>query len=316
MRRHLSALLALGLGGSMILGIASAAATEAAGEALVGRWDITIHTPAGDLPSWLEIRRSGFRTLVGRFVGVVGSARPISRVEAEGGELRFSLPPQWEDGKDDLSFRGRLRGDTTTGSMTFPDRRRFDWSARRAPSLQRPAAPKWAAPIRLFNGTDLSGWRALGGSRSRWQVADGVLRNAAGGANLATERKFSDFKLHAELRLPAGSNSGVYLRGRYEVQIADALGEPPSDRLGAVYGFLAPSEDAARGPDAWQSLDITLIGRRITVMLNGRTVICDREIPGITGGALDSDEGAPGPLLLQGDHGPVEFRDITLTPAQ
>lgn len=316
MRRHLSALLAFGLGGSLILGIASAAAAEAAGEALVGRWDITIHTPAGDLPSWLEIRRSGFRTLVGRFVGVVGSARPISRVEAEGGELRFSLPPQWEDGKDDLSFRGRLRGDTITGSMTFPDRRRFDWSARRAPSLQRPAAPKWAAPIRLFNGTDLSGWRALGGSRSRWQVADGVLRNASGGANLATEWKFSDFKLHAELRLPAGSNSGVYLRGRYEVQIADALGEPPSDRLGAVYGFLAPSEDAARGPDAWQSLDITLIGRRITVMLNGRTVVCDREIPGITGGALDSDEGAPGPLLLQGDHGPVEFRDITLTPAQ
>lgn len=314
MRRHLSVLLAFGLGGSMILGIASAVATEAAGEALVGRWDINIHTPAGDLPSWLEIRRSGFRTLVGQFVGVVGSARPISRVEVEDGELRFSLPPQWEDGKDDLSFRGRLQGGTITGSMTFPDHRRFDWSARRAPSLQRPAAPKWAAPIRLFNGTDLSGWRALG--QSRWEVADGVLRNTAGGANLVTERKFSDFKLHAELRLPAGSNSGVYLRGRYEVQIADALGEPPSDRLGAVYGFLAPSEDAARGPDAWQSLDITLIGRRITVMLNGRTVICDREIPGITGGALDSDEGAPGPLLLQGDHGPVEFRNITLTPAR
>ena len=108
----------------------------------------------------------------------------------------------------------------------------------------------------------------------------------------------------------------MYLRGRYEVQIADTSGEPASDTLGAVYGFLAPSEQAGKGPDDWQSLDITLVGRRITVAVNGRTVVCDREIPGITGGALDSDEGAPGPLLLQGDHGAVEFRNLTLVPAR
>ena len=314
MHRHLAALLVFGLACGSVPSAARAAATEATGEAFVGRWDIDIHAPDGDLPSWLEIRRSGSRTLVGQFVGVVGSARPISRVEVEGDALRFSLPPQWEDGAGELSFEGKMQGDRLTGAMTFPDDRRFEWSARRAPSLRRPAMPTWGTPIRLFNGTDLTGWRALG--ESRWKVENGVLRNTASGANLVTERKFTDFKLHVELRLPAGSNSGVYLRGRYEVQIADALGEPASDQLGAVYGFIAPSEDASKGPNEWQSLDITLLGRRITVVLNDKTVICDQDIPGITGGALDSDEGAPGPLLLQGDHGPVEFRNIILTPAR
>jgi Domain of Unknown Function (DUF1080) len=304
--------LILCLGGGTLEG---ATPDRPADEAAIGRWDITLQTPTGPAPSWLEIRRSGSRTLVGRFVGVSGSARPISRIEMDDGELRFSIPPQWETGTDDLSFQGRVQGDTMTGSMTFPDRQRHDWTANRAPSLQRPATPTWARPIHLFNNTDLTGWRALEG-QSRWQVANGVLRNTAGGANLVTERRFTDFKLHVELRFPEGSNSGVYLRGRYEVQIADALGEPASDRLGAVYGFIAPGEDAGKGPNEWQSLDITLLGRRVTVVLNGRTVICDQDIPGITGGALDSDEGAPGPLLLQGDHGAVEFRNIVLTPAR
>ena len=84
---------------------------------------------------------------------------------------------------------------------------------------------------------------------------------------------------------------------------------------GAVYGFIAPSEDAGKSENEWQSLDITLVGRRITVVVNGKTVICDQKIYGITGGALDSDEAAPGPMLLQGDHGPVEFRNLILTPA-
>jgi hypothetical protein len=314
MHRHLAALFTLGLACGSV-GAAARDTAAAPGEVLVGRWDIDIHTPHGDLPSWLEIRRSGFRTLVGQFVGVVGSARPISRVAFDKGALHFSLPPQWESGVGELTLEGKIRGDGLAGSMTFPDGKRFDWSARRAPSLHRSTPPPaWGKPIRLVDRTRLSGWHATAGS-SRWSVAGGVLRNAGSGANLVTERKFTDFKLHVELRLPKGSNSGVYLRGRYEVQIADTFGEPASDSLGAVYGFLAPSVDAAKEPDAWQSLDITLVGRRITVAVNGKTVVCDRESPGITGGALDSNEGAPGPLLLQGDHGPVAFRNITLTPA-
>jgi hypothetical protein len=92
--------------------------------------------------------------------------------------------------------------------------------------------------------------------------------------------------------------------------------EPATTHLGGVYGFIAPSEYAGRPAGSWQTYDITLVGRRVTVVLNGRTVVADRPIPGITGGALDSDEGAPGPLLLQGDHGPVEYRNVVLTPAR
>lgn len=284
-------------------------------ESIVGRWDITIAGPAGPLPSWLEVRPSGNGYHVGRFVGVVGSARPIARVELTGDQVRFAIPPQWEQGKDDLRVEGRLRGDELAGTMIMPDGARLDWSARRAPSLRRVASPRWGAPIRLFDGTSLRGWRALG--QNQWEAANGILRSPKSGANLVTERTFTDFKLHLEFRYPKGSNSGVYLRGRYEVQIEDSLTtEPQNDLLGGVYGFIAPSEVAARRPGEWQTFDITLVGRTVTVVANGRTVVCSREIPGITGGALDSDEGAPGPLVLQGDHGPIEYRNIVLTPAR
>ena len=163
----------------------------------------------------------------------------------------------------------------------------------------------------LLNGKDLTGWRAIGANE--WEVANGVLRNKKSGGNLVTEQKFDDFKLHAEVRYPAGGNSGIYLRGRYEVQIADSdETEPSYGSLGAVYGFLAPSEMAALKPGEWQTFDITLVGRMVTIVLNGKTIISNREIPGITGAALDSNEGTPGPLLLQGDHGPIEYRNMTL----
>ena len=126
-----------------------------------------------------------------------------------------------------------------------------------------------------------------------------------------------DFRLHAEFKYPKGGNSGIYLRGRYEVQLEDTLGsEPGILGIGAIYGHLVPNELTALGPDRWQSLDITLIGRRVTVVLSGRTVIADQLIPGPTGGAMDSHEGLSGPIYLQGDHGPVEFREIVITPAK
>ena len=152
-------------------------------------------------------------------------------------------------------------------------------------------------------------------AKNGWVVRDGLLVNAEPGNNLLTERKFDDFQLHAEFRYPKGSNSGIYLRGRYEVQIEDNYGqEPDSHHIGGVYGFLTPSVNAARKAGEWQTLDVTLVGRVVTVALNGERIIDRQTIPGITGGALDSDEGAPGPLLLQGDHGPIEFRKVTLTP--
>jgi hypothetical protein len=137
------------------------------------------------------------------------------------------------------------------------------------------------------------------------------------GKNLMTKKKFTDFKVHLEFRVPDASNSGIYLRGRYEVQvIGKSWSEPPKNGFSGVYGFIEPTEDASKSAGEWQTYDITLVGRFVTVVANGKTVICNQPIPGITGGALDSHEGEPGPLYIQGDHGPIEFRNIIITPAK
>jgi hypothetical protein len=294
----------------------------AVNEHLMGRWDITLDTPQGKQPSWLEVQIPGSHssgdTYAGRFVGIVGSARPIERVTLNGDSLHFSIPKQWEDGEGNLSVAARLNGnDRLVGHMTFPDGKSADFTAVRAPVLRRAQPPRWGAPVALTSATGLSGWHTQRGGANQWEIVRGVLRSPRSGENLVTDRTFTDFKLHLEFRLPKGSNSGVYLRGRHEVQVEDDYGlEPLDDRLAGVYGFLEPNAMAAKPAGEWNTFDITLIGRRVTVVANGRQVICDQVIPGPTGGALDSNEGEPGPIMLQGDHGPVEYRNIVITPAR
>lgn len=283
--------------------------------AIQGKWDITIDINGKIQPSWLEIRHSGIRMLVGRFVGTGGSARHISRVNYINGKMSFSIPPQWEQEPNDLYVEGILQGDSLAGSMTFSKGKTYNWIGKRSPILRRIQPPVWGKPIHLFDGNDLKQWHATG--ENQWKAESGILRSPHSGSNLVTNETFKDFKLHIEFRYPKESNSGVYLRGRYEVQVIDSKGEEPSDVLfGGIYGFLTPSEMVAKAPGEWQSFDITLVGRMVTVVANGKTIICNQEIPGITGGALDSDEGEPGPILLQGDHGPVDYRNIIITPAK
>ena len=283
--------------------------------ALIGRWDMTITGEDGrQAPSWFEVYRSGFRTLVGEFVGSGGSARPVSLYHFSGGKLNFSIPPQWEGGSGEVTVDGSFAGDSLTGTITYPDSKQAKWTAVHAPELKRTGEPTWGQPQPLFNGKDLTGWHALG--TNQWVVENGVLKSPHSGANLITDETFNDFKLHIEFRYPQHSNSGVYLRGRYEVQIDNSGDEPYKDVISSIYGFIPPSEIPDKGPDEWQTYDITLVGRRVTVVFNGKTVICDREIRGITGGALNSREGEPGPLLIQGDHGPIEYRNIVITKAK
>ncbi len=282
---------------------------------LEGRWDINMMKDGQVLPSWLEVNHSGNHTLVGRFVYAFGSARPISKINYSDGKFSFSIPPQWEQGTSDMVFEGTFLGDSLYGTMIYTDGKKYDWTAVRAPLLHRQANPVWGKPITLFNGSNLKGWHAMG--ENQWVAVNGILQSPHSGSNLVTDQTFTDFKLHIEFRYPKGSNSGVYLRGRYEVQIEDGKGkEPLSDLFSAIYGFCAPSEMVARDPGVWQSFDITLVGRLVTVVANGKTVICHQQIPGITGGAINSQEGEPGPILIQGDHGPVDFRNIILTPAK
>ena len=278
-----------------------------------GRWDLVIKMNGNELPSWLEIYKSGHNTLVGRFVFASGSARPISEIEKIGKIFSFRIPRQWEPDGLDLNFTGRIDKGQLNGNMTYVDGTSHTWTATRAPNLEYNENPKWGNPIQLFNTKDIGGWHVKG--KNEWIVENGILKNQKAGGNLITDQKFTDFKLHLEFRYPKGSNSGIYLRGRYEVQIEDNQGMEPSPILfGGIYGFLSPNEMVARAHGEWQEYDITLIGRRVTIIANGKAIINDQIIPGITGGALDSSEGEPGPIFIQGDHGPIDFRSIVITP--
>jgi hypothetical protein len=284
---------------------------------VVGKWNLTVATPRGGHAAWVELYHSGYRSMVGRYVGRIGAARPVGRAEwtAADSTVRFTIPPEW-DTRDDVRFEARLLGDSLVGTVTTSGGTPAPFRGRRAPPLRRPQPAAWSTPRALFNGKDLTGWAPERAGENNWVVRDGALVNAKPeGANLVTSEKFQDFKLHLEFRYPKRGDSGILLRGRYEVQIHD---ETPGDWTthltnGAVYGFLLPSDNAALGPDQWQSFDITLVGRRLTVVHNGRTVIADQIIPGITGSALDSDEAAPGPIVLQGEETVVEFRNITIS---
>ncbi|MEO6829011.1 MAG: DUF1080 domain-containing protein [Acidobacteriaceae bacterium] len=187
--------------------------------------------------------------------------------------------------------------------------------------MERTAAPRWGQPISLFNGKNLDGWSEYSAQVFRqsghWKVEDGLLVSPGHGPELVSAKKFGDFKLHIEFNLGPTANSGVYLRGRYEIQIEnESQEEPPSHHTGGVYGFLAPSPELPRTTGKWQSFDITLIGRKVTVVQNDKTIIDNQEIPGITGGALNSHEAEPGPFMLQGSEmGTVSFRNIIVTPA-
>ena len=279
-----------------------------------GRWDITVQTPGKEMPSWLEVKHSGIKTLVGHFVGMTGSARPISKINYADGKFSFSIPPQWEEGND-LQVEGTLNGDKLTGTMVTPEGQTYQWTGVRAPGLRDVKTPVWGKPVKLFNGKNIHGWKADG--ENQWVVENGILKNPKSGTNIYTTEKFDNFKLHIEFRYPKGSNSGIYLRGRYELQVMDSKGSDPSSvDFGGIYGFVSPAVMAAKEAGEWQSYDITLVGRMVTVVANGVQIICNQEIPGITGGALDSNEGEPGPILIQGDHGAVEYRNITITTAK
>jgi hypothetical protein len=183
----------------------------------------------------------------------------------------------------------------------------------RAPVLKSPMPRAWSNPEPLFDGKDLKGWEPFDAATNHWIADNGGLVNTDKGSNLRTVRKFEDFKLHVELNCPDGGNSGIYLRGRYEMQVAYEHGAPLSESMGSIYGSLAPSVEMPRKPGQWESFDVTLVGRWVTIVRDGTTIIDNQEIPGITGGALDSNESAPGVIYIQGDHtGGMKYRNLTV----
>lgn len=294
------------------------AQNSASSAPFLGRWNLTLNAPDGDEhASWIEISEKENK-LSALFTGRWGNARLLPRVQIGGDKVTFVSPKDEEGSRDDLTFTGTLTGKTLSGTISGFEGAVWTWTGVRAPLLKRTKEPEWGTPVTLFDGKDLAGWHESGPGKTHWTVKEGNLVTPGNGPELIGDRKFQDFKLHLEFNCGKDSNSGVYLRGRYELQIeTESQGEPPSHHTGGVYGFLAPTPEQPRTPDVWQTYDITLIGRNVTVVLNGKTVIDHKDIPGLTGGALDSHEGEPGPIYLQGsEKGHVLFRNITVTPAR
>ena len=283
---------------------------------LAGRWDITVATARGTLVDWLGVtEKNGTFEVLYQPPG--GNVYQVKNFKVDGAHLNLVLQ-EASASQPALTWDVEANGDNLAGTQ-----KRGDSTGQvigvRAPALIRPEPKSWSAPESLFNGKDLTGWEPLDPAHNHWTVRNGELVNDAHGANLKTTRTFDDFKLHIEFNCPDDGNSGVYLRGRYEVQIEyEPLSfNPPERRIGSIYGFLTPAVELPRIPGQWESYDVTLVGRIVTVVRDGAIILDKQEIAGTTGGALDSHEGQPGPFYIQGDHtGGLRFRNITVQVAQ
>src|ERR1700733_4666866 len=292
------------------------ALAQETGNPLVGRWDFNITTANHTGASWLGVTEKDGKLEVW-YQPTGGNVYKLkdANVKVEGPHLTLTLTPATAKGPATTweldASGGKLTGVQKRGDATI------ELTGVRAPELKRSAPKAWTNPEPLFDGKDLNGWEPFPSSAtSHWTVKDGLLVNEEHGANLKTTRTFDDFKVHYKVNCPDDGNSGFYLRGRYELQIEyePLSNNPPARRIGSVYGRIAPEPALPRAPGVWETFDVTLVGRIVTEVHNGVTVIDHKEIEGITGGALDANEGEPGPFYIQGDHtGGLKFRNITVS---
>lgn len=298
----------------LVSAVMTGALAQAKSNPFVGRWDFNLKTPNGTRAAWLGISEKG-GSLDVWYQPTGGNVYQLKDVKVDGSKMTLTVNAAAEGRPATLweltASGNQLTGKQTRGSATL------DLTGVRAPELKRKEPKAWTSPEPLFNGKDLTGWEPIGDPKnSHWTVKDGMLFNEAHGANLKTTKSFDDFKLHFEVNCPDEANSGFYLRGRYEVQIeSEPLSHNPEERrIGSIYGRIAPKGDLPRKPGAWDTFDVTLVGRTVTIVRNGVTTIDHQEIEGITGGALDANEGEPGPFYIQGDHtGGLKFRNITVS---
>jgi hypothetical protein len=304
----------------------------ASGNPFIGRWALII---PGGAAGWLGVEEKDGKLQASVLWGG-GSVLPAASAKVEGNKLIVTRIQKLKgkDGKENIiteTIAATLDGDamkltTVKRNQAGKELNKADLTGKRIPPL--PARPnlkkvKFGKPIALFNGKDLSGWKTIG-DNSGWSVKDGILDNNAPQeegkphkryANLRTEREFEDFNLKLEVCVPKNGNSGVYLRGLYEVQVADTCGKPlDSHNMGGIYSRITPTVAAEKPACEWQTMDMTLVDRHATVILNGKTIIDNQPLLGVTGGALTSDEFKPGPIFLQGDHTSVSYRNIVLRP--
>jgi hypothetical protein len=314
---------------------------KADASAFAGQWTLDI---AGGWVGWLEVNQKD-NSLSGSLLWKWGSVTPVDTmfmtagnylVAARGNNVMYSFDKEGKAVKNHVSIEWVevvKSGDKIGGKMISPrpDGKGVDtttFSGIKLPPVS--AAPdlskvKFGTPVALFNGKDLTGWKLIDEKlKNGFSVVKGVLVNDPAQkegqehvayGNLRTVQEFEDFNLKLEVNVPEGSNSGIYLKGMYEIQVLDSYKKPlDSHNMGAVYSRVTPSVNAEKPAGQWQTVDITLCDRHVTVILNGTKIIDNQAVYGPTGGAIKSDVFAAGPIYLQGDHGKVSYRNIQLTP--
>ena len=290
----------------------------------LGKWNMTGTGADRAVVYWLEVKQEG-GALKGSFLNRSSSPYDLPEIKVENGELVFSnaakegqpAPPVWRARIAD----GRLTGTTTIArrDATQPPQV-INWVGVRPPSWPPSNANgrhTYGAPQPLFDGKTMDAWGVQHKQNPvNWTVADGVMSSAdKSGNNLVSKATFKDFKIEAEYAIAAGSNGGIYVRGRYELQLLEDAGQPitPQSHM-SIYGRTPPAVNASKKAGEWQKMEAIVLGNRVTVILNGQKVQDNAVIEGITGGALDANETEPGPIMLQGDHGKVMFRRVVVTP--
>ncbi len=327
---------------AVIVGVSLLSATGQQNPYL-GRWNMTGVAPDTAYVYWLEIKQEG-DALTGLFLNRGGHATPLATVKVENGELVFQGFAGGRAGAPPAAggpvYRARVEGGKLIGRHELtvgggrgrandpnapppppPTTRTVNWIGVRPPAWPEANANgrhTYGKPVALFDGKSLDGWTGQGMPAPKgWSVEDGTAVNSQGATNLVSTAKFSDFKIEVEYKLEEKSNSGIYLRGRYELQVLDDLSDTttaPYQTQMAIYGRTAPRVKASKAAGEWQTMETIIVKNRVTVTLNGQRVHDNAVIEGITGGALDADELAPGPILIQGDHGRVWVRKIVVTP--
>lgn len=328
-----------GLFAIVLLSSASIAFAKPA-DCFIGRWALTI--PSGRA-GWLEVEDKG-SYLDARLLWGGGSVVPVDSVYIDGDTLNVTRVRKV--GRNDKkgkvvrtqqfteTITATVSDDTLKLTRTVPNRNckgvsKESFTGKRIPPM--PPKPdlskaKRGKTIKLFNGKNLDGWKLVNSSRevnSGWSAQNGVMVNNPVQpkgrhiryGNIRTVAEFNDFNLKLQVRGEKKFNSGIYLRGIYEVQVSDSYGMGlDSHNMGAIYSRITPTVSAEKPVGQWQTVEITLLDRHVTVVLNGKTIIDNQPLLGCTGGALWSDESRPGPIFLQGDHSGIEYRNIELTP--
>ena len=292
----------------------------------VGRWNLQGTGENSNYVYWLEVKEEGGK-LSGMFLNRGGHPLPLPVIKIESGELVFQ--PDGGQRGPGPEYHLRAQGDKLTGSVKLGERT-VELAGSRPPKWGKydaNAPHKFGAPVALFDGKSMDAWDVQIKDRPmKWVIEDGAMTNTPPQANnLVSKQKFQDFKIQAEYKLdkrgvsptgqPIKGNSGIYLRGRYELQVLDDFGDKTFERGHmSVYGWHTPLVNASKPGGEWETMEATVVGNRVTVVLNGQKVQDNVTLEAITGGALDANESEPGPIVLQGDHEKVWYRKVTVTP--